>query len=78
MQQSISIPMSTSCSLFLANLMLFMYELEYLSDEISRLKPFHLHQEDTVVTLSLCTRYIDDLWNPLMSKASLQKVATKM
>ena len=37
MQQSIGIPMGTSCSPFLANLMLFMYEVEYFSDEISRL-----------------------------------------
>ena len=78
MPQSIGIPMGTSCSPFLANLMLFMYEFEHFSDEVSRMEPWHLHQKDKLFKLSLCTRYIDDLWNPLMSKEPFQKVTKKM
>ena len=70
--------MGASCSPFLGNLKLFMYDFEYFSDEISRLKPWHLHQKDIFFKLSLCTSYIDDLWNPLMSKESFHKVTKKM
>ena len=39
----------------------FMYNVEYSSDEISRLKAWHLHQKNKLFKLTLCIRYVDDL-----------------
>ena len=41
-RQEISVPTGTSCSPFLANLTLFMFEFEWFSEQISRLRPWHL------------------------------------
>ena len=86
MKQVIGLPMGTSCSPFLANLVLFMYEFEFFTEAISKLRPWHdqlpdhpLHgQHNLIRKLSFCTRYIDDLWNPLVDKATFQSIVKKM
>ena len=74
--------MGTKCSPWLADLTLYMYELEYFSSEISRLKPWEIHSQSPswqrLRDLSLCTRYMDDLWNPLVDKADFQATAQKI
>ena len=81
--------MGTSCSPFLANLVLFMYEFQYFTNEIAKVKPWQVEQDQAsgaqpvqrinrLRKLSFCTRYIDDLWNPLMSKGSFEKVVREM
>jgi len=91
--QEIGLPMGTSCSPFLANLVLFMYEFTFFTEEISKLRPWHvtLSHESCVLPsgqlgskiqdlrkLALCTRYIDDLWNPLMKKAKFQAIVKQI
>ena len=39
MRQDVGVPMGTSCSPFLANLMLFMFEFEWFAHQISSLRP---------------------------------------
>ena len=78
--------MGTNFSPFLANLSLFMYELEYFTQQISTVRAWHAdvpghpqqYQLDTIRRLSFCTRYIDDLWNPLVGKTEFQKIAKKI
>jgi len=41
-RQEIGVPMGTSCSPLLANLTLFMFEFEWFTEQISRLRPWHL------------------------------------
>ena len=82
MQQRIGLPMGTNCSPFMANLVLFMYELEYFVEEISKCEVWHCdspghelqHQHDRIRRLAFCTRYIDDLWNPLVSANEFKTV----
>ena len=83
MIQTIGIPMGASCSPFLANLMLFMYELEYFSKAI----PSAMQKRDPemkkkriqlIRELSMCTRYIDDIWNPLVEPKRFQKISAQM
>ena len=86
MLQEVGLPMGTSCSPFLANLVLFMYELEYFTEFISRMRPYHedlpnhpMHGAHSLLRrLSFCTRYIDDLWNPLVEKSEFQKIVKKI
>jgi len=70
--------MGTSCSPFLANLTLFMFEFEWFSEQISRLRPWHLRRREQLMRLAFCTRYIDDLWNPLMEEATFRSVTAQM
>ena len=61
------------------NLMLFMYELEFFDAFISkhdliRNKP----ARQLLWKLSCCTRYIDDLWNPLVPKTKFQSITRQM
>ena len=74
-QQIIGIPMGTDCSPILANLLLFMYELEWVIEFIDDNsfvfdggRSLLLPEEHRafLTKLSCCTRYIDDLWNPLI------------
>ena len=56
-----------------------MYELEYFSCEISKLVPWEINEKSAkwkrTRNMSLCTRYIDDLWSPLVDKANFQETA---
>jgi disulfide oxidoreductase YuzD len=94
--QEIGLPMGTSCSPFLANLVLFMFEFEFFTNQIAKVRPWHGQlsmdsAEDSANQLSpvgcrlsdlkklaLCTRYIDDLWNPLMRKAKFQAIVKQI
>ena len=82
MRQRIGVPMGTACSPWLANLTLFMYELEYFSFQISQLIPSEINSKSPkwqrLRNLSFCTRYIDDLWNPLVSKDNFQETARQI
>ena len=77
-RQKCGIPMGTSCSPFLANLMLFMYELEAVTDIISKTDILHEERRRTIWKLAQCTRYIDDLWNPLISKRAFMEITKRM
>jgi len=68
MKQIVGIPMGTSCSPFLANLTLFMFEFEWFAQQISNLKSWQFGKLDQLQRLVYCTRYIYDLWNPLVSE----------
>ena len=71
--------MGVSCSPYLANLMLFMYELEFFDGFISKHDPIRNKQARQLLwKLSCCTRYIDDLWNPLVPKAKFQSITKQM
>ena len=84
-RQVIGLPMGTSCSPFMANLVLFMFELEYCTEQVSKFRLWRNEQGqfsvkeskelDLLRRLTHCTRYIDDLWNPLVDKATFQKIA---
>ena len=71
---------------YLANLVLFMYELEFFTDSISRIRPWHddlpnhrlRGQHGLMRRLCFCTRYIDDLWNPLVPAEVFQTVTDRM
>ena len=86
MLQDVGLPMGTSCSPFLANLVLFMYEFEFFTGFISKMRPYHedlpnhsMHGAHWLLRrLSFCTRYIDDLWNPLVEKSEFQKIVKKI
>ena len=82
LQQNKGLPMGTSCSPWLANIMLFMYEFEYFSTEISKLKPCDINSKSTawllLRDLSFCTRYIDDLWNPRVDRNTFEEIVKKM
>ena len=77
-RQEIGVPMGTSCSPFLANLTLFMFEFEWFSEQISRLRPWHLRRREQLMSLAFCTRYIDDLWNPLVEETTFRAVTAQM
>ena len=70
--------MGTSCAPFRANLTLSVYEFEWFAKQIFALKPWHLKKRDTLWRLSFCTRYIDDLWNPLVSNSAFQSMTANM
>ena len=87
--QGIGLPMGTSCSPFLANLVLFMYEFEYFTNEIAKVKPWQVARDQTdgaqpvyrmtlLRKLSFCTRYIDDLWNPLVEHNIFQSIVQQI
>ena len=77
-RQTCGVPMGTSCSPFLANLMLFMYELEAVTDIISKTDILNEDRRGFIWKLAQCTRYIDDLWNPLISKPAFMEVTKRM
>ena len=78
MRQTKGIPMGTSCSPWLANIMLFMYEFGYFSEQVSKLQPWDTQAKSPawkhLRDLSICTRYIDDLWNPLVDRAAFEAI----
>jgi hypothetical protein len=71
-----------------------MLEFEFFTNQIAKVRPWHVHlsrdsAEDSVNQLSPgrisdlkklapCTRYIDDLWNPLMRKAKFQAIVKQI
>ena len=55
-----------------------MFEFEWFSEQISRLRPWHLRRREQLMRLAFCTRYIDDLWNPLMEEATFRSVTAQM
>ena len=68
--------MGTSCSPFLANLLLFMYEFQFVTDFMSK-KPNMVNGSDAhnvLRKLSFCARYIDDLWNPLIETEAFKRI----
>jgi len=74
LRQIVGIPMGVSCAPYLANLMLFMYEYNFITAFIAKHDPLHNPTaRSTLWKLSCCTRYIDDLWNPLIKKSLFQK-----
>jgi len=78
MRQTQGIPMGTSCSPWLANIMLFMYEFDYFSEQVSKLQPWDTQSRSPawkhLRDLSICTRYMDDLWNPLVDRATFEAI----
>ena len=80
MRQAIGIPMGTNCAPFLANLLLFMYELEFVTLQVSKLKPWHagLPAWHRLQQLAMCTRYIDDLWNPLVQADKFKQITRQI
>ena len=89
-QQVVGLPMGTSCSPFLANLVLFMFEFEYFTEQISSIRewsstsstealdPTRRHTIQQLRRLAQCTRYIDDLWNPLVDREQFQEIVKHM
>jgi len=90
-RQVIGLPMGTSCSPFMANLVLYMFELEYFTEQVSKVRLWHNGTErrpryavnktsklELLKKLAHCTRYIDDLWNPLVETAVFQQVAREI
>ena len=70
--------MGTSCSPFLANIMLFMYELRAMSKYIENPEPplkLGSKRHNALTKLAFSTRYIYDLWSPLLEKPRLTKIA---
>ena len=78
MRRVVGVPMGTSCSPFLANLMLFMFEFEWFAQEISSSRAWDVRKTERLQQLAYCTRYIDDLWNPLISKEVFKEIAREM
>merc|ERR1719478_325686 len=79
MKQVIGIPMGVSCAPYLANLMLFMYEFEYFKKFIKQHDPLRYQPaRDMLQYLSCCTRYIDDLWNPLVDEKTFRKITKQI
>jgi len=73
------VPMGTSCSPFLANLLLFMYEFRFVRRAVTTWDAAPGTRGHELLTqLSLCSRYIDDLWNPLIRARQFQDFATKI
>ena len=71
--------MGVSCAPYLANLMLFMHELEFIDAFISKHEPIRNKPACQLLwKLSCCTRYIDDLWNPLVTKAKFQSITRRI
>ena len=78
MKQVVGIPMGTSCSPFLANLTLFMFEFEWFAQQISTLRAWNVRKREQLQRLAYCTRYIDDLWNPLVAEGEFTEIAANM
>ena len=68
--------MGTSCSPFLENLTLFMFEFEWFSEQISRRQT--LRRRGQFMNLAICTRCIHDLWNPLVEETTFRAVTAQM
>ena len=79
MKQVIGIPMGVSCAPYLANLMLFMYEFQYFKKFIKQHDPLRYQPaRDMLQYLSCCTRYIDDLWNPLVHEKTFREITKQI
>ena len=79
MQQVIGIPMGTNCAPFLANILLYMYELEFFEKFVKENDVVNdENAKDFMRRMPCCTRYIDDLWNPLISKPAFMEVTKRM
>ena len=78
MKQVVGIPVGTSCSPFLANLTLVMFEFEWFAQQISTLRAWNLRKREQLQRLAYCTRYIDDLWNPLVAEGEFTEIAANM
>ena len=84
----IGLPWGTSCSLFMADLALFMFKLEYCIEQVSKFKLWRddrgqhsinkTTKLDVLNKLAHCTRYIDDLWNPLVDKETFQIIVKEI
>ena len=55
-----------------------MFEFEWFSQQISQLKPWHLRNREQLMRLAFCTRYVDDLWNPLVNEAEFMLIAAQI
>ena len=55
-----------------------MYAFDYFSERVSTLQPWEIRTQSTAWQqprdLSICTRYIDDLWNPLVDCAAFEAI----
>jgi len=79
MQQVIGIPMGTNCAPFLANILLYMYELEFFEKFVQENDVVNdENAKDFMRRMSYCTRYIDDLWNPAVAGATFQQATVQM
>ena len=76
------VPMGTSCSPFLANLLLFMYEFRFVQRTVQQHNladaPPGSKRHKFLTQLALCSRYIDDLWNPLIRAKKFQAIAKQI
>ena len=71
--------MGVSCAPYLADLMSFMYELEFFDAFISKHDPIRIKPACQLLwKLSCCTRCIDDLWNPLVPKVKFQSITSQI
>ena len=56
-----------------------MYELEFFDAFISKHDPIRNKPARQLLwKLSCCTRYIDDLWNPLVTKEKFQSITRRI
>ena len=59
--------------------MLFMYEFEYFKTWIKHHDPLRKQDaNDMLQHLSCCTRYIDDLWNPLVPEKTFRNITKQI
>ena len=73
------VPMGTSSSPFLANLLLFMYEFRFMRRAITTWDATpRTHSHKLLTQLSLCSWYIHDLWNPLIGAGQFQTFVTQI
>ena len=79
MQQVIGIPMGTNCAPFLANILLYMYELEFFEKFVQENDVVNdENAKDFMRRMSCCTRYIDDLWNVTVAGTTFQQATVQM
>ena len=79
MQQMIGIPMGTNSAPFLANLLLFVYELEFFEKFVQDIDFANDPEaKDFMSRIACCTRYIDDLWTPTVEASVFQEATAKM
>jgi len=89
-RQTKGLPMGTNCSPVLANTLLFMYEYKFINAFVKKNDPMNNpdgyaprfclgnSNKEMMQYLSYVTRYIDDLWNPMIPKKLFQKIARHM
>ena len=79
MRQTIGIPIGTNCAPFLANILLYMYELEFFEKFVQENDVVNdENAKDFMRRMSCCTRYIDDLWNPAVAGTTFQQATVQM